>query len=96
MLLFACFFTLIKNISKISRKNNKKNNKEKQPNQNFLGLHPETKQTIWAIICIVLGLIFIFAGFKNAGPAGNLIYNIFEKFFGLGYFLLPLILLILV
>ncbi len=60
-----------------------------------MGLHPETKQTIWGIVCVALALIFIFAYFKNAGPVGNLVYNVFGKFFGLGYLLLPLILLTL-
>ena len=73
-----------------SRKNNRNNKKE-----NSSGLHPEIKQTLWGITCVVLMLLFIFAGFKNAGPAGNFIYTIFEKFFGNGYFLLPVIFLLL-
>ena len=76
----------------MTRKNNNKNGGGKN---NRLGLHPETKQTLWGIACVALMLLFIFAGFKNAGPAGNLIYNVFENFFGFGYFLLPLILLLL-
>jgi len=84
----------------MARKNKKKNNRQQNHQQQeksvpFGGLNIETKQTIWGIVCIVLSLMFIFAGFKNAGPAGNFIYNIFEKFFGLGYFILPLILMIL-
>lgn len=78
-----------------NKNGNKKNNKEKEPGQFSLGLHPETKQTIWGVVCVALALIFIFARFKNAGPVGNLIYNVFEELFGLGYLLLPLILLIL-
>jgi len=89
--------------TKVARRNNGKNNKNGKKNNrkensfsnNHFGLHPETKQTLWGIICIALTFLFIFAGFKNAGPAGNFIYNIFEKFFGKGYFLLPLILLLL-
>ncbi|MFA5386102.1 MAG: DNA translocase FtsK [Candidatus Paceibacterota bacterium] len=87
-----------KNNGKNNRNNGRKNGngrKEIAVNHNSLGLHPETKQTLWGIACVALMLLFIFAGFKSAGPAGNFIYSIFEKFFGKGYFLLPLILLLL-
>lgn len=84
------------NNGKNNRNNNRRNGrKENSTNGNSLGLHPETKQTLWGIACVALMLLFIFAGFKNAGPAGNFIYNVFENFFGKGYFLLPLILLLL-
>ena len=90
-MIFKDFLILIKSMpGRNSRKNNRNNKKE-----NSSGLHPETKQTLWGITCAALMFLFIFAGFKNAGPAGNFIYTIFEKFFGNGYFLLPVIFLLL-
>ncbi len=56
-------------------------------------LHNETKKSIWAIIFLGIAVILILAGFNAAGPFGNFLYNIFEKLFGWGYWLLPIMFL---
>src|SRR3989344_6256528 len=58
-------------------------------------LHPETKHSVWALIFLGIAVLFILAGFQNAGPFGNFLYRFFDKVFGWGYYLLPLIFLIL-
>lgn len=58
-------------------------------------LHPETKHSVWALIFLAIAVLFILAGFENAGPFGNFLYQFFDKVFGWGYYLLPLIFLIL-
>ncbi|MBI4993466.1 DNA translocase FtsK 4TM domain-containing protein [Candidatus Wolfebacteria bacterium] len=58
-------------------------------------LHHDTKKSVWAIISIGIAIIFLLARFQGAGPAGNFFYNIFEKLFGIGYYLLPLIFFIM-
>lgn len=60
-----------------------------------LRLHPETKKSIWAVILFGVALILLLAGFQNAGPAGNFLYDIFRSLFGWGYYLLPLILVVM-
>lgn len=60
-----------------------------------LRLHPETKKSIWAVILFGIALILLLAGFQNAGPAGNFLYDIFRSLFGWGYYLLPLILVVM-
>lgn len=60
-----------------------------------LRLHPETKKSIWAVILFGIALILLLAGFQNAGPAGNFLYDIFRSLFGWGYYLLPLILAVM-
>ena len=60
-----------------------------------LRLHPETKKSIWAVILFGVALILLLAGFQNAGPAGNFLYDIFRSLFGWGYYLLPLILVVI-
>lgn len=84
-------------LNKMSRKNREKNwrkkyfdEKSKEPQ-----LHSETKKSIWAIIFLGVAVILILAGFNAAGPFGNFLYNIFEKLFGWGYWLQPIIFLVL-
>lgn len=60
-----------------------------------LRLHPETKKSIWAVILFGIALILLLAGFQNAGPAGSFLYDIFRSLFGWGYYLLPLILVVM-
>lgn len=60
-----------------------------------LRLHSETKKSIWAVVFFGIAAILILASFKSAGPFGNFLYLFFEKLFGWGYYLLPLIFLIL-
>jgi len=81
----------------MSRKNREKkwkkkyfDEKSKEPR-----LHPETKKSIWAIVFLGIAAILILASFKSAGPFGDFLYRFFEKLFGWGYYLLPLIFLVL-
>ncbi len=78
-------------IKKIKTPNIKK---ETTKSENY-HLHPETKKSIWAIVFLGIAVIFILASFQGAGPVGNFIYEIFEKLFGLGYYLLPIIFLLI-
>ncbi len=57
-------------------------------------IHPETEQSILAIILIGLAAVLILASFHNAGPAGEFIFKALSKLFGLGYYLFPTIFLI--
>jgi S-DNA-T family DNA segregation ATPase FtsK/SpoIIIE len=83
------------NGSKSSGKNNGGNNRnsgrgarngEPQEPQ----LHPDTKNSIWAIGLICIGIVLVLAGFAKAGPAGALIYRGLDALLGWGYFILPI------
>lgn len=63
------------------------NDYEREP---LLELHPDTKRHVAAIACFGLAVIFILAAVSQAGPWGNAFFGFFEKLFGLGYYLLPL------
>lgn len=87
----------------MSRKN-KKRDKSKNiltgPKSNVVTteefrLHHETKKSVWAIIFGGIAVILLLARFKDAGPAGNFFYDVFEALFGVGYYLLPLIFLMM-
>lgn len=58
-------------------------------------IHPETERSIAAILFISIAAILILASLHNAGPAGEFIYKILAKLFGLGYYLFPTILLVM-
>ncbi len=58
-------------------------------------IRPETKNSIVAISLIGLAVILLLASFEKAGPAGQLIYLLFNKAFGAGYYILPAISLII-
>ncbi|OGM91776.1 hypothetical protein A2999_00500 [Candidatus Wolfebacteria bacterium RIFCSPLOWO2_01_FULL_38_11] len=47
------------------------------------------------MILIGGAIILFLASFNSAGPAGSFVYNVFNKLFGWGYYLLPLILLVI-
>jgi DNA segregation ATPase FtsK/SpoIIIE, S-DNA-T family len=69
-----------------SRKKNKRNKIE---------LKEDTRHTVWGIVLLVLGLFIILSIFKLAGVAGDWFYRIFNSLFGFGYYLLPVLLVVL-
>jgi len=81
-------------------KKNKKKNREKDEEKKETAypearLHPETKKSIWAIALLGLAVILILSGLDKAGPGGEAIYAILGRLFGIGYFIMPLTLLIM-
>lgn len=64
--------------------------KEKEPR-----LKPEILQGIIAVACFVLAIIFLLAAGGKAGVVGTMTYSFLTEFFGIGYFLLPLLLIML-
>ena len=56
-------------------------------------LHPETKNSIWAISFICVAVILVLAWFSIAGPAGAMIYSGLNTLLGWGYLILPATLL---
>jgi DNA segregation ATPase FtsK/SpoIIIE, S-DNA-T family len=80
------------NKEKIVEKNLKKSSKEYQTNR---GLQTHTKHGIIAIIFFVFALFFLMASFGLTGVAGGFIYDKLYYLLGIGYGLLPLILILL-
>ena len=77
----------------MAKRNGKKNggNGRANPPREALEprLHPDTKNSIWAISFTCVAIILILAGFAKAGPAGDAIYHGLDALFGWGYFILP-------
>jgi S-DNA-T family DNA segregation ATPase FtsK/SpoIIIE len=55
----------------------------------------EARNSIFAIACFVVVLVFVLAPFGIAGPAGDVLYSAFNSLFGIGYYLVPVLALIL-
>jgi DNA segregation ATPase FtsK/SpoIIIE, S-DNA-T family len=74
----------------------KKNNKKEKKNSESGGikLKDETMSWIFAVSFFVLFIIFILAPLGMAGKVG-VIYDVLKSLFGLGYFLLPVLFIIL-
>ncbi len=92
-------------MAKDSNKNNKKETKKDSSKKRSGGtdeglfdgvkLNVDARNSILAIFSFVISLIFILAAFHAAGPAGDFLYRIFSQLFGVGYFLVPILGLLL-
>ncbi len=84
----------------MAKNNNSKNGRfdkltaRRNSNEREHKLHPETKNSIWAVVLTGLSIIFFLAGFHKAGPGGEFLYNIFKTLLGLGYFAFPTTLMV--
>ena len=73
----------------------KKKREPKEEEQKEEGrLRRETKRSIVAIAFLGLSVILVLSGLDRAGQGGNFIYAILTRFFGVGFLLLPAILLV--
>lgn len=59
----------------------------------FDGLQEETIRGIWGIVFLSVALFFTLSAFGLAGIAGETVYDALSFLFGIGYFLLPVVLL---
>lgn len=80
-------------------RNNKKNNGSRFQGLNiekkFSDLHPETKKTAAGVIFLALSAISALSYFRLAGWFGDVFYNLFDLLLGYGFFLIPILFLIL-
>src|SRR5262245_32765473 len=75
----------------MSKKEARKNGESK----NSRGLRSHTKHGILAIVFFVLAIFFLMSAFHVAGVAGILAYEKLSYLLGVGYILLPILLLLL-
>lgn len=69
----------------------KKNKEEKETRSDGNKLHPDIKKTVWIIVFLALAILFVLAGAGEAGPFGAGFYGFFNRLFGWGYYLLPIV-----
>jgi DNA segregation ATPase FtsK/SpoIIIE, S-DNA-T family len=58
-------------------------------------LNTEVKNSLFAILFLVLSLIFVLSAFNLAGPFGRILLKIFNYLLGWGYFILPFLLILI-
>ncbi|MFA5934726.1 MAG: DNA translocase FtsK [Candidatus Paceibacterota bacterium] len=79
-----------------SKKKEKIIKKITPPKESFWSnIKSETKQAILAITFLVLSIIFILASLQKAGIVGVKVYYILSILLGIGYFLIPILFLLL-
>ncbi len=75
--------------------NDKDSSKKIFLNTGFSDLKDETRYGVFSIIFFVIAIFFVLASLGKAGVAGNTAHEILGRFFGVGYFLLPTLLVLL-
>ena len=80
-------------IVKPQKRENKKPVKKESNNE--MRLHPDTHKSVWAVVFIGVAIILFLASFQKAGPVGGFFYILFNDLFGWGYYLLPLVCLVI-
>jgi len=76
-------------VESTSKQGNNKNKKGKK-----VELKEEVRSSIWGIGFMVFGLLIALSVFKMAGMVGDFIYDKLYAFFGFGYFILPILLIV--
>ncbi len=74
---------------------NKKDRSAKEDGTILTSLKKETVEGISAIIFLIIAVFLILARFDKAGFVGEFVYSIFTRLVGVGYYLLPIALIVL-
>lgn len=70
-------------------------NKNDFPETSIFNFKNEIWQEVWAVVYFVLAIFLVLAAFEKAGLAGRISYEALRYFLGVGYFVLPLLLVML-
>lgn len=80
----------------MSKKNTQSKNSDDSKNVKlFSSLKEETRHSVLGIIFFVLGIFFILSAWGKSGVAGSFLFNLLETLFGIGFFLLPVLMFML-
>lgn len=80
----------------MSKKNTPSKNSDDSKNTKlFSSLKEETRHSVLGIIFFVLGIFFILSAWGKSGMAGSFLFNLLETLFGVGFFLLPVLMFML-
>ncbi len=63
--------------------------------RHFKFISRETANTILGIFALVISIFLLLGAFEAAGRAGTLTYELFSYLFGIGYYLMPIVFLLL-
>lgn len=83
----------------MAKKRKKKTEREKledlDESEGYFGLSEGTIHAVIAVIFFVIALCLLLAAFGKAGVAGNFVYTNLSKLLGIGYYLLPILAVLL-
>ena len=69
--------------------------KKKVEKEVYTTIEPEIKNNILAVLCLAIALILILSFLNLAGPLGTFVFRVFDYLLGWGYFILPVLLIII-
>ncbi|MDO8572148.1 MAG: DNA translocase FtsK [bacterium] len=73
-----------------------KNGGDRRSKGNIIsGLKQETRHAVISIVLFVAAVLFILASFHKSGVVGNYLYTALSALLGVGYFILPILLILL-
>ncbi len=73
----------------------KKKTVKSEPKKPLFNLEEQTKKGIWAVFFLAAAVVAVLSIWHKAGPFGELIFALFNYLFGFGYFILPLVFLMI-
>ena len=79
----------------MAKKKPVKEEKSKKDKKRMGGLRDEALQGVIAVFALVVAIFTLLAAFSYAGPAGTYTYDALHYLLGVGYYLVPLILIVL-
>ena len=79
----------------MAKKKEAKEDRPKKEKRRMGGLRDEAMQGIIAVLAIVIAIFTLLAAWRNAGWVGDFVYNKLSLLLGIGYYLLPLICIVL-
>ena len=87
---------MVKKVKKVKKSSIlSKNMKVKKPLHEKLNLKQETMHIVYSLIFIFLTSLFVFSAFGKGGLLGEYLYKNISEYFGIGYYVFPLIFLMI-
>lgn len=78
----------------MARKKDKRKNRREEEDSEASFISDATRKSVIGILLIAIAVVLLLASFEKAGPAGAFLYRVLFSLLGIGYHLIPLILLI--
>ncbi len=77
-----------------SKKKGKSGSRSNSKESKKVVLKDETRHSIWGIVFLVLGVFLVLSIFKRGGVVGDFFYSTLNSFLGIGYYILPILLIV--
>lgn len=92
---FYCHAIIKKIMAKKKKRNKNEHTEEKKRPDKKKRMSEETKHSVLAVSFIALSFFFVLASWGKSGVVGSFLYHTLESLLGVGFFMLPLLCLLL-